>query len=74
MCEAAGIVEERVPLGALAEFWQRHQPYARLPLEYPLASVLWGALPWILVEVYRGTFDPAEPPATAIVRAYGLWV
>ena len=33
--------------------------------------MLRGALPWSLVEAYRGTFDRAELPATAIVCAQG---
>ena len=37
LCEAIGIAEERVPLEVLIEFWQRHERYARLPLEYPEA-------------------------------------
>ena len=64
LCEAVGIAEERLPLEVLTEFWQRHHRYARLPLEYPEASVVRDALPWSLVEAYRGTFDRAALPAT----------
>ena len=67
LCSVAGMVEERVPLEALADFWRRHERYARLPLEYPEASVLRDALPWGLVEAYRGTFNRSELPATAFL-------
>ena len=65
LCEIAGIAEERVPLESLVEFWQRHERHARLPLEYPEATVLRHQLPWILVNAYRATFDREALPNTA---------
>ena len=54
LCEAVGIAEERLPVEALTEFWQRHLRYARLPVQYPEASVLRDCLPRPLVEACRG--------------------
>ena len=64
-CAGISLAEELVPLSSLQDFFRRHEAYARLPLQFPLATVYTDALPWTLVEAYRRTFAHAELPSNA---------
>ena len=64
-CRSASLAEELVPLKSLQDFFRRHMAYARLPLQFPEATVYKDALPWTLVEAYRRTFARQKLPESA---------
>ena len=52
-CLEAGVSEQFVPLRTLTKFFSKHEVHARLPLEYPEATVVIDSLPWPVVEACR---------------------
>ena len=57
LCKEIGIAEESVPEEQLAQFFHRHERYARLPLEYPGARVLKDSMASDAVGAYRAVFQ-----------------
>jgi len=56
LCEAIHVAEEYIPLRSLSCFYVRHEPQARLALEFPEAVVHTDRVSAFAVEVYRKNF------------------
>ena len=63
LCESIGVAEELVPLGVLAQFYQKHHAHARMPLRFPASTVVTDALPRHVVDAYCGVLRGRTLPA-----------
>ena len=61
------LAEELIPLKVFAQFYAKHEEYARLSLKFPQARILKDTLPLSLIDAYRNTFavDEVLPDAGA---------
>ena len=60
LCKHIKLAEELIPIKVFADFYAKHEEYARLRHRYPQASILKDTLPLALIDAHRKSFATDE--------------